>query len=148
MDAKAASDKILALMFGQVPRAATAEAKPVSEDDPLLVLDRVAAVNSNGQPGLKGVCLSIKKGEIIGITGVAGEEQRLLAEVIGGQTRISSGKLLFRGRDITRLTIAQRFELGIRYITADRINEGCVLNMALSENSILQCYNRPPISKL
>jgi simple sugar transport system ATP-binding protein len=147
MDAKAASDKILDLMFGQVPRAAAAEAKPVWEDAPLLVLDRVAALNSNGQPGLKDVCLSIKKGEIIGITGVAGEEQRLLAEVVGGQTRASSGKLLYCGRDITRLAIARRFELGISYITADRINEGCVLNLALSENAILQCYHRPPISR-
>ena len=61
--------------------------------------------------------------------------------------RASSGRLLYRGRDITRLDIAKRFELGISYITADRINEGCVLDMALSENSILQCYNHPPFSR-
>lgn len=97
--------------------------------------------------GLKRISFSINKGEIIGITGIAGEDQRLLAEVIGGQTRASSGRLLYRGRDITRLQIANRFELGISYITADRIIEGCVLDMALSENSILQCYNHPPFSR-
>jgi simple sugar transport system ATP-binding protein len=147
MDAKTASDKILKLMFGTIPRTASSDLKPVLEDDPLLVLENVAALNKKGQIGLKRVSFSIKKGEIIGITGVAGEDQRLLAEVIGGQQRASAGRLLFRGQDITRLDIPKRFELGISYITADRINEGCVLNMALSENSILQSYNRPPFSR-
>jgi len=147
MDANTAADKILDLMFGDLPRTASTAAAPALADDPLLVLENVAALNSKGQIGLKQVSFSIKKGEIIGITGVAGEDQRLLAEVIGGQTRSNSGRLLFRGRDITRLEIAQRFELGISYITADRIREGCVLNMAISENSILQSYNHRPFSK-
>jgi ABC-type uncharacterized transport system ATPase subunit len=147
MGAKAASEKIFGLMFGAIPRTASSDMEPVLGDDLLLVLENVAALNSKGQMGLKRVSFSIKKGEIIGITGVDGEDQRLLAEVIGGQTRASSGKLLYRGRDITRLEIAKRFEQGISYITADRINEGCVLDMALSENSILQCYNHPPFSR-
>ena len=113
----------------------------------MLVLKNVTALNSNGQTGLKHISFSIREGEIIGITGVAGEDQRLLAEVIGGQQRASSGRLFYRGRDITRLDIARRFELGISYITADRINEGCVPGMALSENSILQSYNQPPFSR-
>ena len=147
MDAKAASDKILDLMFGAIPQTASADVETVLEDDPLLVLKNVGALNSRGQIGLKRISFSIRKGEIIGITGVAGEDQRLLAEVIGGQKRASSGRLHYRDRDITRLGIAKRFELGISYITADRINEGCVLDMALWENSILQSYNRPPFSR-
>jgi len=147
MDAKAASDMILEFMFGAIPRSASSDLEPVSEGDPLLVLKDVAALNSKGQPALKHISFSIRKGEIIGLTGVAGEDQRLLAEVIGGQQRASSGRLIYRGRDITRLDIARRFELGISYITADRINEGCVPGMALSENSILQSYNQPPFSR-
>jgi simple sugar transport system ATP-binding protein len=147
LDAEAASDKIFELMFGAIPRTVSADLEPVLEDDRLLELENVAALNNRGQIGLKRVSFSINKGEIIGITGVAGEEQRLLAEVVGGQTRASSGRLLYRGRDITRLEIAERFELGISYITADRTNEGCVLNMALTENSILQCYKHRPFSR-
>jgi len=146
MDPKAASGKILELMFGAIPQSASSDVETVLVDDPLLVLKNVEVLNSRGQVGLKRISFSVRNGEIFGITGVAGEDQRLLAEVIGGQKRASSGRLHYRGRDITRLKIAERFELGIGYITADRINEGCVLNMALSENSILQNYNRPPFS--
>ena len=55
--------------------------------------------------------------------------------------------MLYRGRDITLTNIAQRFELGIRYVTDDRMNEGCVLDMALAENAILQSYYRQPFSR-
>jgi len=147
MGASAASDKILGLMFGAIPATAPPEVAPVLEDDPLLELKDVAVLNDRGQIGLKHISFGIRKGEIVGITGVSGEDQRLLAEIIGGQKRASAGSLLYCGRDITRLDIASRFELGISHITADRINEGCVLDMALSENSILQSYYRPPFSR-
>ncbi len=147
MDAKTASDKILDLMFEDIPQTASGGVATVLDDDPVLVLKKVEVLNNRGQIGLKHISFSVRKGEIIGITGVAGEDQRLLAEVIGGQKRVTSGSLLYRGRDITRLDIAKRFELGISYITADRINEGCVLDMALAENSILQSYYRPPFSR-
>jgi simple sugar transport system ATP-binding protein len=91
--------------------------------------------------------LGVSRGEIVGVTGVAGEDQRLLAEVIGGQIPVRSGSIIYRGRDISRMNIAARFELGICYISADRINEGCVADMALSENAVLQNYSRPPFSR-
>jgi simple sugar transport system ATP-binding protein len=147
IDAKAASDKILDLMFGTIPQTASAGAATQIDGDPRLELNNVEVLNSKGQIGLKRISFKVRKGEIVGITGVAGEDQRLLAEVIGGQKRVSSGSLRYRGRDITRLEIAKRFELGISYITADRINEGCVLDMALSENSILQSFYRTPFSR-
>jgi simple sugar transport system ATP-binding protein len=96
---------------------------------------------------LKRISFSVRKGEILGITGIDSEGQRLLAEVIGGQKRVSAGKLIYKEQDITGLKTAQRFELGISTITDDRINKGCVLDMKLSENSILQNYFLPPFSR-
>jgi len=147
VDAKATSDKILSLMFGAVPPPGSPGAERIWADDSLLELNNVEVLDSRGQIGLKGISLSVGKGDVIGITGISGEDQRLLAEVIGGQKRASSGSLLYRGRDITRLDVARRYELGISYITADRINEGCAPDMALAENAILQSYYRPPFSR-
>jgi len=147
MDAKTASDKIFKLMFGTAPRTASTDAAAVRQAEPLLALENVAALNSKGQEGLKRISLEIRRGEIIGITGVAGEGQQLLAEVISGQRRASAGRLIYRSRDITRLDAARRYALGISYITADRINEGCVPEMTLSENSILRSFKNPPLSK-
>ena len=147
MDAKTASDKILGLMFGAVTETAGQIAEKQSVAEPVLELKQVEALNSQGMIGLNGISFSVARGEIVGIAGIDDEQRRLLAEVIGGQHRTTSGKLLYAGRDITRMDIAKRFELGIRYITDDRLSEGCVLDMALSENAILQSYYRQPFSR-
>ena len=147
MDPKTASDKIFSLMFEAIPQAETGGPAEVIDDDPVLELKKVEVLDSRGQIGLKPISFSIKKGEIVGITGVAGEDRRLLAEVLGGQRQVAAGQLFYLGRDITQTGITQRFELGISYITDDRINEGCVPDMKLSENSILQSYYQHPNSR-
>jgi simple sugar transport system ATP-binding protein len=135
-------------MFGAVPEPQPrVAAQHVSTDETVLQLRQVDVLNSQGVAGLKRISFSIAQGEILGITGVDGEDRRLLAEVIGGQQRPTAGQLLYRGRDISHTDIATRFELGIRYVTEDRINEGCVIDMTLSENTILQSYYRPPFSR-
>jgi len=147
MDTKTASNRILEVMFGAVPEPQARVTQKVFADGPVLELKKVEALNSQGVVGLKRISFSVAKGEIVGVTGGDGEDRRLLAEVIGGQKRTTAGKLLYRGRDITPTNIAQRFELGIRYVTDDRINEGCVLDMDLSQNAILQGFYRQPFSR-
>ena len=147
VDAKTASNRILEVMFGAVPEPRQRMAQKIFPAEPVLELKQVEALNSQGVVGLKRISFSVAKGEIVGVTGVDSEDRRLLAEVIGGQRRTTAGKLFYRGRDITLTNIAERFERGIRYVTDDRMNEGCVLDMALSENAILQSYYRQPFSR-
>ena len=147
MDPEAASNRILKVMFGAVPERPANVAEIVLADETVLELNRVDALNRQGAVGLKQISFSIAKGEIIGVTGVDGDSRRLLAEIVGGQKRVAAGKLRYRGRDITLTNIAERFELGIRYVTDDRMNEGCVLDMGLSENAILQNYYQQPFSR-
>jgi simple sugar transport system ATP-binding protein len=147
MDAKTASNRILDVMFGDIPEPQARVAGKVFADEPVLELKRVETLNNQGLVGLKQISFSVAKGEIVGVTGADSEGRRLLAEVIGGQKRTTAGKLFYRGRDITLTNIAQRFELGIRYVSDDRMNEGCVLDMALSENAILQSYYCRPFSR-
>ncbi|UCF91820.1 MAG: ABC transporter ATP-binding protein, partial [Desulfobacterales bacterium] len=142
-----ASDEVLALMFGAIPPPEAQVVAQVFDHEPVLELKQVEAFDRRGAVGLKRISLRVSKGEIVGIIGVDRASQRLLAEVIGGQKRVTSGQLLYRGQDITAMDIAQRFDLGIRHITDDRIHEGCVLEMALWENAILQNYNRQPYSR-
>jgi simple sugar transport system ATP-binding protein len=147
VDAKTASNRILEVMFGAVPEPRQQMVQKIFPAEPVLELKQVEALNSQGVVGLKRISFSVAKGEIVGVTGVDSEDRRLLAEVIGGQRRTTAGKLFYRGRDITLTNIAERFERGIRYVTDDRMNEGCVLDMALSENAILQSYYRQPFSR-
>ena len=147
MGSQTASDKILDLMFKTVPPTASSEIVATSSPDPLLELKNIEVLNDRRQVGLKRISFDVGRGEIVGIIGVAGEDQRLLAEVVGGQVNVHSGRLNYRGRDISRMNIAARLELGICCISADRMGEGCIAEMTLSENAVLQHYYRPPFSR-
>jgi general nucleoside transport system ATP-binding protein len=108
----------------------------------------VFCAGNRGDERLKKVSLTLKSGEIFGIAGVDGNGQKELAEVIGGQRKVSSGRLLLYGNDITRRQDpSSRMELGISYITDDRMQEGCVLSMSVAENAILRLFRRPPFSR-
>ena len=147
MGEKEASNKIMQVMFGDMSISEPAISEKKIENTFVLELQQVGAINSRGASGLKEMSFKIRKGEIFGVAGVDGNGQRSLCEVIGGQKKATSGKVIYNGRDITNLSPCRRFELGISYISDDRMNEGCALSMVLSENSILRNYYRPPFSR-
>ncbi len=139
---------IFDLMFGgsQPPKPAPINKMPTQT--PVLELDQVVCLGDLGEERLKGVSLILKRGEILGVAGVDGNGQKELAEIIAGQRRISSGRILLAGKDITLLQEpSSRMDLGIAYITDERMEEGCALSMSVAENIILRRFKRPPFSR-
>jgi len=148
MGEKEATGKILRIMFGGKPIPECSLVEKTISDRVVLQLEAVEVLNSRDVVGLKKVSFEIHGGEIFGIAGVDGNGQRSLCEAIGGQRELVSGRILFKGEDISRLSVSRRHEMGISYITDDRMSEGCVLDLSLSENAILREYCRQPYSRL
>jgi general nucleoside transport system ATP-binding protein len=146
MGYKNASEKILKIMFGDMPIPESPKFERKTSDQIVLELEKVRAINNRSVVGLKDVSVKIMKGEIFGIAGVDGNGQKSFAEVIGGQKKVISGHIRFKGKNITKLSTNRRLEKGICYITDDRMGEGCVLDMDLAENSILQFFYQKPYS--
>jgi simple sugar transport system ATP-binding protein len=103
--------------------------------EPVLRVSDVSHVDSSGVQVLKGVNLSVRLGEIVGICGVAGNGQKELVEALIG-VRPVSGKILFNGMDVTNLPTDKRRALGMAYIPED-FSEGLVLDFKLYENVAL-----------
>ncbi len=80
----------------------------------MLQLDKVE-LELNGRKILHNVNLTIREAEIHSILGVNGTGKSTLASVIMGLTGYGSiaGKVLFRGEDITNLTVFERARRGI-----------------------------------
>ena len=72
-------------------------------------------VEAGGREILKGVTMSLEEGEICVLFGPNGSgKSTLLASIMGyGMTNITSGKIIFKGVDITHLSVDQRAKLGI-----------------------------------
>ena len=147
MGSEEAAKEILNVMFGEMPIPEPSLAAKTTPKETQLELREVVALNNRGLKALKKVSLKIRKGEIFGIAGVDGNGQKELAEVIGGQRKVVSGSVLLAGTEINHFGPRARLEMGISHITDDRMGEGCVLSMDLSENSILRLFHRLPFSK-
>jgi general nucleoside transport system ATP-binding protein len=113
---------------------------------PRLVIEDISALNSRGLPALRRVRLELGVGEILGVAGVAGNGQHELAQVVAGLRLPTHGQLRLDGQDVTRAGARSMIRLGVAHIPEDRLGEGLVGNLPLSDNAILKSYDRPPIA--
>lgn len=64
---------------------------------------------------LDGVSLKVEKGETVVITGPNGSGKSTLSKIIMGILTPTSGKVLWNGKDITKLKVEERAKLGISF---------------------------------
>jgi len=136
------------VMFDGTRLSRAAPVRKTLTQAPVLELERIVCLGNMGETRLKNVSFTLNRGEIFGIAGVDGNGQKEMAEVIAGQRKISSGRIVLDGQDITHLqSPSSRMDLGISYITDDRMQEGCALSMSVAENAVLRLFNRPLFSR-
>lgn len=129
-------------MVGQT-MVTSSEKPPVICGEKVLELENVRAKNDKGLEALKGISLQIAGGEVLGIAGVAGNGQRELAEVISGLREIDSGQIIFKGKNITRVSPGNRIKQGLSFIPEDRLGMGIASTLSLKDNLILKRYKDP-----
>jgi len=86
---------------------------------------------------LHGISLTIKKGSIVGIAGVAGNGQDELMQLLIGEVEAPEETLVFKGEDIGDLNSHQRRQLSMFFIPEERLGHGAVPDMGLNENMLL-----------
>jgi simple sugar transport system ATP-binding protein len=111
-----------------------------------LSLKDVWADSDLGTPGLRGVTLEVRSGEILGLAGVSGNGQRELAQVINGLRPVTRGQIILNGRDVTGKSPAEIIKLGLSYIPEERMQDGMIRDFSVAENLILREHSQKPIS--
>ncbi len=110
-------------------------------DEAVLELKDLTVLNDKGIPALKNISMTVHKGEIFGIAGVAGNGQRELAEAIAGLRPAVSGTVVLKGSDVTKTSIKKRIQKGISFIPEDRLHMGLVPGLDLIDNVMLKEYD-------
>jgi simple sugar transport system ATP-binding protein len=123
------------------------ERKKVERGEPILEVENISTLSDKGVTAVDGVSFSIHEGEIFGIAGISGNGQRELVEVIAGLRKQIEGKVLLDGRDITQASNLERWQSGIGYIPADRIDVGSIGEFSLIENLMMNYYFDEEYSK-
>jgi general nucleoside transport system ATP-binding protein len=113
------------------------EKNPVHPGAPVLQVTDLVVVDERKLESLKGVSLTVRAGEIVGIAGVDGNGQRELVEAIVGLRRPRSGTIDLKGVDITHAPARDTIAAGVSHVPEDRHRRGLILEFDLSENLLL-----------
>jgi len=147
VDVKKTSQEEMASMMVGRPVSFTVDKKPAQVGRVILELYDLDVMNSKKMLGVKGVNLSVKSGEIVGIAGVDGNGQSELIEAITGLIPVESGTIVLDGNDITNASIRKRNEIGLGHIPEDRQKRGLVMESTLFNNIAIKEFYHPPFSK-
>ncbi len=116
------------------------ERAQVETGEPILEVQNLSARSDKGFLALKGASFTIREGEIFGIAGVSGNGQQELAEVLAGLRQAEEGQVLLEGKEITRCSSLERWEMGVGYIPSERIDVGSIGEFSLVENVAMNYY--------
>ncbi|QXM06283.1 ribose ABC transporter ATP-binding protein RbsA [Crassaminicella indica] len=83
---------------------------------------------------LKNVSFFLRKGEILGISGLMGAGRTELAQSIYGYLPIDKGEIYIEGKPVTIKHPKDAIEKGISYVSEDRKGNGLILGLSVKEN--------------
>ncbi len=119
---------------------------PVGDAD-ALVVDDLHVRNDRGLPAVRGLSIAVRRGEIVGIAGVAGNGQSELVAALTGLRTADRGTVRVAGRDITNRSPRIVHESGVAHVPEERIAMGIVPPMSVAENLVLNRYRYPPFAR-
>jgi simple sugar transport system ATP-binding protein len=121
----------------QIEREDREQGSPVLE-----LRDVVMRQRGRDRPLLDHVSLTVHAGEIVGVAGVSGNGLSELEDTVTGLRRITAGRILHNGEDISRLTTATLRKQGLAYVPADRLRRGASLAATVMENMTVTHHHR------
>lgn len=139
-------DELAEMMVGRQVVFKT-EKTAATPKETILEVTGLNVKDNRGVDRVKDLSLTVRAGEIVGIAGIDGNGQSELIEAITGLRKISSGKVLLKGQELTGLKPRKITESGVGHIPQDRHKHGLVLDFPIGHNIALQTYYQSPISK-
>ena len=118
------------------------EKRAQSVGETALEFRRVSAGRRSGHVSLDRVSFSVRRGEILGVAGVAGNGQRVLGETLLGLEPVQSGSILLFGETLERHTAADALRRGVSVISEDPLADALVPEMRVDENLLLAGLSR------
>lgn len=81
------------------------------------------------------ISLSVRRGEIVGVTGLLGDGRTEVFQTVFGCSREYSGKIYVEGAEQKITSVQQAMKLGIGYVPRDRKENGIIKDLNIMENA-------------
>ena len=146
-DPKTATEESLASMMVGRGVSLVVEKTPAKPGDVMLEVKDLVVHDDRGSAVVENCSFIVRKGEIFGIAGVAGNGQAELVEALTGLRKPKSGTVLVNGQDVTGHPPRDLDHRGLGYIPGDRQRYGLVLSFPIDDNLCLTDYHEAPFSR-
>ncbi len=123
------------------------QAKTRTRHDISCQFDKVCAKGNSQRASLKEVSFELYDHEILGIAGVSGNGQKLIADCLSGLRAPQSGNIFLNGNVIKNYSPASMIKAGVGRIPEDRHHMGVIGNMNFAENFVIERLDSPDFQK-
>ena len=128
-----------------VGRALTDEFPPREPAAGRIGPPRLVVSGLRGGTAVRDVSFSVRRGEVLGLTGLVGAGRTEVARLIFGADRRDAGTISLDGRELAVRSPSDAIRSGICLLTEDRKGQGLVLGLSIRENFGLP--NLPALSR-
>ena len=130
-------DDIIKLMVGRTILGEPKTASNVAKDAPVVL----KCEKLNRGKAVKDVSFELRKGEILGFSGLMGAGRTEVARLIFGADKKDSGKIFINGKEVTINTPEDAVAHGIGYLSEDRKRFGLIVDKSVEENTVISSLN-------
>ena len=130
-------DDIIKLMVGRAIFGEPKIASNVAKDAPVVL----KCENLNRGKAVKDVSFELRKGEILGFSGLMGAGRTEVARLIFGADKKDSGKIFINGKEVAINTPQDAVAHGIGYLSEDRKRYGLIVDKSVEENTVISSLN-------
>jgi general nucleoside transport system ATP-binding protein len=145
--AGATTRELAAMMVGRdVDLTRREERERSPSDEAALEVENLVVQGDRGEVAVRGLSVTVRAGEILGVAGVAGNGQREFAEALTGM-RPAAGSVRVSGLRLRlgdpRAAIAAR----VAHVPEDRLGTGVSPSLSIASNSVLKSYRGSEMSR-
>jgi ribose transport system ATP-binding protein len=130
-------DQIISMMVGRTIFEATPEVPEKPSEDIVLEVKHLNRGNV-----IKDVSFQLKKGEILGLSGLVGAGRTEVARAVFGADPIDSGEIYVRGSKVHIGSPSDAVQHGIGYLSEDRKRYGLALGLDVADNTVLASFRK------
>ena len=131
-------DEIINMMIGRVVYEDPKTHSEVPEDaETVLEVKNLTSGNL-----FKNVSFKLRKGEVLGFSGLMGAGRTEVARAIFGADPIDSGEIYVNGKPVSIKSPKDAVNLGIGYLSEDRKRYGLMLDKSVAENTALASLDK------
>ncbi len=104
--------------------------------------EEVFKVENLNNKYVKDINFSVRKGEILGISGLVGAGRTELAKTLYGAFKKDSGKIIINGKEVNLKSERDALDNGIVYVSEDRKADGLILMMDVTSNITISSLDK------